>query len=572
MKHEKKAVDEGDEKNKEIGHGKLRAVAFLCGAGLMGLEMAGVRLLEPHFGSTIFVWGSIIGIFLGALSIGYWIGGKLADRMPRIGILGGIILVAAILIFVVPPAASPLCGYLSNVEGMDPRVRALLGSLILYALPSICLGMVSPFAVRLAARRVSAVGSVAGSLYAFSTMGSLVGTFLVSFVLVEIFGSKAIVWGIGCLLLLVAALCFVEKLRGRGSVAAVMGLLLAFPGWLGLQRAEAADQEDALFYKAEKNGKAYHGGLPDEHILTTESAYHHVSIIRSYYNLATREQVKPGREIYYMLFNNQIESGGSLDAVDKTAPAVSACGYTRMLHLGVLFTGRTPRRVLIIGCGGGIGPQAFAHDYKRKIERIDVVDIDPLIFKLAHRYFRYPLRNSVIRSHVEDGRLFVSRAKEKWDYVVLDAYTSGGRIPRHLITREFFLEVRARLAEGGIVLANVISAPVKPDTKGERDRSRLFRSVYKTMNAVFGNQGHVYSFPRHRAGPHGENIILVATTSGGVVDSSVIRRNYMQLKREWFRQPGLNDIVGGVMVTAPDMKDVPLLTDDFCPTDSMVYW
>ncbi len=543
---------------------RLKIVALVCGGGLMGLEMAGVRLLEPYFGSTIYVWGSIIGIFLGSLSLGYWLGGHLADRLPRIELLGGIVLLAAVLSFAIPLLSAPLCRALSNVEGLDPRVRALLGSLTLYALPSICLGMVSPFAVRLAARRITGLGSVAGSLYACSTFGSLLGTFLVSFVLVEWMGSRAIVWSIGAVLVAISVLCFLDRLRGPGGLGAGAGLLLMIPAWFGLDHAEAASHRDALLHPAVEGDRAAHGGLADEHILTRESSYHHVSVIRSYYNHATLREVAPGRAVYYMLFNNQTESGASVSLDDPDARARTACGYTRLLHLGVLFTQQMPRRVLIIGCGGGIGPQAFAHDYAATIERVDVVDIDPLIFELARKYFRYPWKPDIVHSHAEDGRLFIHRSRETWDYIVLDAYTSGGRIPRHLITREFFEEVQGHLTPGGVVVANVISAL-------EGEEGQLFRAAYKTMQAVFGQRGHIYAFPRHRRGVVGENIALVATTSGEPLGSAEIRRRHIRLSADWFQQPGLDRIVADAMVTPPDLADAPLLTDDFCPTDSMVY-
>lgn len=541
---------------------RLRVVVFICGASFMALEMAGVRILEPHFGSTIYIWGAIIGIFLTALSVGYWLGGKLADRHPNLGALGLVILAAAGLTFLVPLLADDLCRWLSGTEAKtmriaDHRLRAVVASLLLYAAPSALLGMVSPFALRLAARSLSGMGSVAGSLYALSTAGSIIGTFLVSFVLVEVMGSRHIIVSVGVALMAMGCLCLLPRWRGAGqaAIAAVSVFFLGL-GWGGLQRSRAAEERNALRYLGGTQGKV---------LRLAESPYHYISIIESDYNFVERETLPPGKRARYMLFNNQIESGVVLDEAAPSNPIQSACGYTRLLHLGVIFTGKAPNRVLIIGCGGGVGPQEFIQDYGKAVKQLDVVDIDPQVFVLAHEFFRYPLSHPVIRSHSEDGRGFVARSRETWDYIVLDAYTSGGRIPRHLITREFFTLIRQRLAAEGVLLANIISSISGP-------QARLFRAVYRTMSEVFGAEA-LYAFPRSRLGRSGENIILVATMAVKPrLDYTAIQARYLALKGNLLKQKGLEDVVRLAMTTAPEgVDEAPLLTDDFCPTDSMVY-
>lgn len=536
---------------------RLRAVAFLSGASLMALEMAGVRLLEPHFGTTIYVWGSIIGIFLGSLSLGYWVGGVLADKHPRMTFLGGILLGAALLTFVIPWVAFPLCRALNGVESIGPRLRAVLGSLILYAAPSILMGMVSPFAVRLAARDVRGLGGVAGSLYAVSTLGSIIGTFLVAFVLTEIIGSKMIVFGVGTTLVLVSLICFLHRLKGAAAAGAAVGLLAILPGFLG---ARGIDFQ--FSFPDTGNGLAWDGGPADQLLEPPkESAYHRVAIVLGRH-LTDPERKRRARLMY---FNNQIESAVEMTADGKeiARPISSGCGYTKLLHLGVPFTGKGPERILVIGCGGGVGPQVFANDYKETVKQIDVVDIDPLIFEKARQYFDYPEEgeSDVIRSHVKDGRLFLLNSTETWDYIILDAYTSGGRIPRHLISQEFFQLVTDRLTPDGVLVANVISAI-------EGDEGQLFRATWKTLDTVFAN---VYSFPRHRLGVRGENIILVATQDEFRLTSFDLNKRYLLVKRDILKRPGLDPIVDRALLNPPSLDDVPVLTDDFCPTDSMVY-
>jgi spermidine synthase len=555
----------------------LKLIALLCGAALMGLEMAGARIVSPHFGSTIYVWGAIIGIFMGALAIGYWGGGKLADRRPCLETLGFIILLAAVMVFIIPLIANPVCRYLTDIESLGPKWRALLGGTILYALPSICLGMVSPFVVRLAARSVTGLGSVAGSLYAVSTLGSIIGTFLVSFVLTEYMGSKAIIWSIGGMLVLVSALCFGSRLLGKGGAGVAIGAVLFL---LTAKSAFAADvklwfpptNDPAKIKEAVDSGKLIpsEDGLPADIVLdSVESAYHYIGVVQSFNYLKCDADERDQRS-RQMTFNNQTESAievvwdpAQKKCVIPEGSVQSGCSYTRLLHLGVVFTKQAPRRALVIGCGGWVGPQAFLDDYKGIIERVDVVDIDPAVFRTAEKWFRYPMNNDIIKSHVEDGRLFVRNSADKWDYVILDAYTTGGQIPHHLITQEFFQTVRLRLDQGGVVVANIISALEGKD-------SRLYRSVYKTMQSVFG-EGKIYAFPKKRTGRNAVNIIIVAAPDSPAISGTGIKRNFLELENILLKQPDLKEPVENVQISTPELEDVPLLTDDFCPTDSMVH-
>ena len=573
-KQQKKSDSAGEQKNvtsaetaggaKSVAPTSLYLVVFLSGAALMGLEMAGARLVEPHFGSTIYVWGAIIGVFMLALSLGYWAGGKLSDRYPKIETLGVILLLASLLVLIIPGLAPPFCSWINELGSMDVRYRTLVACLVLFAPPSICMGMVSPFGVRLAVSQVSVMGSVAGSLYAVSTLGSIVGTWMVSFVLVEFIGTSAIVYGVGIVLALVGVFCF---FKGRSSYR-----------WVGTALAVFGV------------GGGYFGSLTPltqviagEKLLDTkESAYHYITIVDG------RSQIPPYQlPARLMMFNNLIESGIILDEhkyLDEEKkilalaepPAKTACGYVDLLHLGMVITGHAPKDMLVLGCGGGVGPRMFKENYKDEIRLIDVVDIDPWVFELAEKWFGYPFKSdSVIKSHVEDGRLYVEQLEQgkKWDYIVMDAYSSGGRIPKHLITQEFFTTIRDRLTDDGVMIINVISSFQKP--RSGIDHSRLFRSVYKTIEDVYDtdnpNGGSLYVFPRHRSG-RGENIIMVATKAGVTRYSPrEFERRYRSMKNKYFSHTNLDDVVPRQLIERPETDDVPLLTDDFCPTDSMVH-
>ncbi len=541
----------------QVGAKALYLIVFLSGAALMALEMAGARLVEPHFGSTIYVWGSIISVFMLALSIGYWGGGRYSDKSPKIETLGCILLAAALLVMVIPPVAPTFCEWMKSLfEGADDRYPTLVACLLLFALPSICMGMVSPFGIKLAAKQTSVLGSVAGSLYAVSTLGSIVGTLLVTFVLVEFIGTTAIVYGVGVVLAGIAVYCFFQKGGSYKLVGITLALVGAIGGYFGVgtQLTRVYDMDELLEIK--------------------ESAYHYITVMNG------RTQIHPYQEpARLMMFNNLIESGIVLDPATKELPpppARTACGYVDLLHLGMVLTGRAPEDMLVIGCGGGVGPRMFKENYPAEVKNIDVVDIDPWVFSLAEKWFDYPYAGDrVIQSHVQDGRRYVERQApdRQWDYIIMDAYSSGGRIPKHLITEEFFRTIRDRQTDDGVMVINVISAFEKP-AEG-KDTSRLFRSVYKTIERVWEtdtpNGGSLYVFPRNRSG-QGENIIMIATKAGMPKYSGrEIERRYRSVRNRLLSHTDLDIVVRRQLTARPDTDDVPILTDDFCPTDTMVH-
>src|SRR6476620_4195136 len=171
----------------------LGALVFGAGIGALATEITASRLLAPYFGSSTVVWANLIGIILAALALGYWLGGRVADRRPDRKLLGWIVLAAAVFVAVVPFAAKPFLDL--TVEGLDSAsagavVGSFLAVLLLCSPPVVLLGLVSPFAIRLSVSSIATAGTVAGRLYALSTAGSLVGTFLPALVLIPAIGTQ----------------------------------------------------------------------------------------------------------------------------------------------------------------------------------------------------------------------------------------------------------------------------------------------------------------------------------------------------------------------------------------------
>jgi spermidine synthase len=261
-------------------------------------------------------------------------------------------------------------------------------------------------------------------------------------------------------------------------------------------------------------------------------------------------------------FNNYTET-----AISLTAPFESKAVYTDAFQLGRIFRADV-QRVLIIGGGGGVGARKFVADDPNVV--VDLVEIDPVVIGLGQQYF-YLQNDERLRVHAEDGREFVRNATEKYDLVVLDAYTIGGQIPFHLTTQEFMRELKSILNPGGVVLANINSALEGP-------RSRVLRAEHKTIASVFAE---VYLFPLSGArGGHSDpaflnsrrNVILVATVEKQSLTQDQIAAIADRLAADGVvKVKSFTEHARQLFTSAVNTDDVPLLTDDYAPVDTMLF-
>src|SRR2546427_1812851 len=209
------------------------------------MEIIASRIIAPVFGNSIYVWGSLIGAFLGALAVGYVAGGRAADRWPAPAVFAGVIFLGGALIFPIPVGAPSLLSSLSAAE-LGPRAGPFAASVVLFFLPAAEMGMVSPFAVRLRAHTVATIGNVAGALYALSTLGSIAGTLLASFILLAVWPVRTIVHLLGATLLVLAVLLWFTRRRSvvAGVPAALAFLLIGPPGFCVPPRAPGGPQDE----------------------------------------------------------------------------------------------------------------------------------------------------------------------------------------------------------------------------------------------------------------------------------------------------------------------------------------
>ena len=487
---------------------RAETAVFVSGVTSMGLEILAGRILAPEFGSSIYTWGGIIGVFLAALSLGYHRGGRRAATDASHTRLVGVFLatglyVAGIVVFgdiiVQSTAVLPLPG----------RFVSLPAITILFGPPTYLLGYVSPYAAELAG---GDVGATAGHVYALGTVGSIVGAFATTYVLVPTLSVPQIGLVLGLSAVAAAVAVAAPEFRDGsalrvGGVAATL-VLAAMVGGIGPSVA----------------GDTVYG---------TQTAYQELRVV-------DRGDTRT------MYLDGQPHSAMYLDDPNR-----HAFEYTRYFHASLLFTDTEEvDRVLFVGGGGFTGPRIFHEMYPNVT--VDVVELDPEVVDAADRYFGIPDPPRV-NVHTGGGRQYLQATNHTYDVIVLDAYRKDS-VPFQLTTVEFMQLTSDRLDDDGVLLANLISAPSGP-------ASEFYRAEYRTMQQAFPQ---VYSFPT-AGGPVVQNIEIVATK-----DETALTHEQLQARNER-RDIGV-DLSSELSSYRRDDPgdDVPILRDDRAPVDSLL--
>lgn len=485
-------------------------VVFAGGAVLMALEILSSRLLAPRFGSSVYVWGSIISVFLAALSVGYWWGGRLADRTPTMGGLGRMVTWAAatqVVLLLTGPRLADLLGIWTGAAPWGTLVAATA----LFAPPSLLLATISPYAVRLAARDIEHLGHTAGRLYALSTVGSLVGTLGATFGLIPFL---SLTTGLAVLLAVTAATALValagDLARGRHRVTATAAALLLMVAAVGPPRPGSGDP-----------------GLVHERTTPYQTL-----------RVLDRDGVR------------YLESDRVLHGAVDLASGELALHYPRLFPLAAVLAPQV-RRVLVLGMGGG----NFLPYLRRALPdaRFDLVDVDPAVPEVARRYMGFAPDDGVT-VHVSDGRTFLERrpAETAWDLIVVDTYI-GLSVPFHMTTREFVATVDAHLAPGGVVAVNLAAGLDEP----------FPRAIYRTLGTRFET---LYAFPV----PGLANTVVFATHRPPL-DPAELRRRAAALDRRADFDPPLAELARRETEVRLDLSEVPVLSDRFAPVDRLIH-
>ena len=496
----------------------LRPFVVVAGAVIMAMEIVGSRILAPYFGNSIFVWGSLITVFLFALSLGYFLGGMAADRWPSPRCIAAVGITGGLLILLIPFTADALCAaVVANKFG--PRVGPLLCCALLFLPPCLVLAMTSPIAIRIEGTDLERLGNTAGSLYALSTLGSIIGTIGTAFFLIPAMGVRNIVITAGCLSIFSGTV----MLPGRSGlvlpVTVALGLAAAGYGLACLPLGQADSAE----------------------LYATQSHYHNISV-----------QDADGKRS--LRFDRFVESG-----IELTPPYNTTCMYTNMLHLALIFS-PDPERILFVGGGGGVAPRRFRRDLPSAW--IDVVEIDPAVIDVAREYFFFH-EDARMKTYATDGRLFIRTASAAYNIMVLDAYTINGQVPFHLMTQQFLQQARARLTEEGVVIMNLISGLYGPQGK-------LYRAMLATFGQVFPQ---VYVFPRdYQSFKNTEvvrNIMIVGTRrESRLTHEDVMQTAHRLVASQKVTVPGFVEYAENLLpVEMTREDDLPALTDDHAPVE-----
>ncbi len=481
----------------------LEITVFICGMVVMVFEIVGSRVLGPYLGTSIFVWTSLIGIILGSLSIGYYLGGKIADKNPSLTNLSFIIFLAAVFIFLTILVKDSLLSFL-QATGFGIKTNSVLASLVLFLPTSVLLGMVSPYTVKLKMNNLRTSGSTVGNLYAISTVGSITGTFLAGFYLVPKLGTTKILILLSAILVIISIIIFLKQFI---KIKLCVFILILFSWFMS----------DALHFMYKKSG-----------FIDIDTEYGRIWI----YNYIDTE-------------TNKLVKGLKIDNENNSAMFVDSNGlvyeYTKYYHLVNHFNPDF-KKALMIGGGAYSYPKDYLIKYPRAT--IDVVEIDAKLTEIAKEYFNLK-ENQRLNIYHEDGRTYINRTLKKYDVIFGDAFKSGYSLPYQLTTKEVVRKKYDILNNNGLVILNIISSI-------EGRKGEFLRAEYATYKNIFP-QVYLFLVENPNDGDKVQNIILVAIKS---TTPSSFKNNDNEL----------NEYLQHLWKGKIDL-DMPILTDDYAPVD-----
>ncbi|NWF72267.1 MAG: fused MFS/spermidine synthase [Nitrospirae bacterium] len=412
----------------------LYLTVTMTGAAVMILELLGTRIIGPFYGVSLYVWSSLIAVTLIALAVGYFLGGYLADRYPVVR-LAHVILASALTTVDIPFLHGPI---LRATDSLGLRAGAFTSALLLFALPLTALAMVGPYVIKRATRDLSGVGTIAGSVYAISTVGSVAGTLLLGFFLLPLFGTRTIIFSLS-LLLTGLAVVIAWYDRPAGVPHRPFWSVLVFSLFIGGGAVSgfAATSTSVKGFKVQSEAESLYGWV---RVVDDES-----------------------RGYRLMLSDASV-----ISAVDLKQ-GTSVLGYQQVLGLLPLLRPHASK-ALLIGLGGG----HVARDLKSKSIVTDTIEIDPAVAEAARQFFHFGPTGQFL---VGDARYEIKRLTSHYDFIIHDCFT-GGSEPTHLLSQEMLSELRALLNDRGILALNYVGF-----TTGEG--SDAVRAIHHTLRSLF---------------------------------------------------------------------------------------
>jgi predicted membrane-bound spermidine synthase len=507
-------------------------MVIVGGAASLGMEMAASRLLAPYFGSSLYIWACLIGLILLYLTVGYYVGGRLVDRRPSGRLLYTLTTIAALWMGAIPLVSKPFLlwsqqAFSTYSEGLF--IGTLVSVLLLFSVPTILLGCVSPFAIRLQVQQVGKSGRIAGMLYAISTGGSILGTFLPVLVFIPNVGTANTFLILASSLLVASVLGLVvestirfpeRKLHQHKSLLTILLLIPLLGTTLGLQGPIKPP---------------YTSGGSGELKAEKESAYNYIQVVQV--GDETRLILNEGLGVHSIYNPHQELTRGPWDYF-AVAPFFNNAPFRQ----------EQVKDVCVIGLGAGTVPHQFNTIYGKDQVQIDGIEIDPEIVNMGRKYFdmNQPNLNVV----VEDGRPYLNGTDKKYDVIGIDAYQQP-YIPFQLTTTEFMQEVRNHLTSTGVAVLNAGRTG---------DDYRLVDAMAKTMKTVFPNVYKIDTTSRFT------NTLIIATNAETSLDN--FATNLQNVNNPLLRQIANNSLSSGNIREETEAR--AYFTDDQAPIEQLI--
>ncbi len=510
---------------------KANAIAFISSFCVMVIELIASRILAPYIGVSLYTWTSIIGVILAGIALGNYLGGKLADKHPSPLVLAAIFFASSLLTIAILPAAKVFTSvdWFSNLPVM---LNFTLKTSFIFFMPAIVLSLVSPMVIKLTLADVGQTGGVVGTIYACSTAGSILGTFMTGFFFILWFGTRMTVWLVAAVLIVVGIIAwFSWEVPNRWHFS-----LKNFIIWM--VAIEVVLASVFLFHFRESWEESYGADIT---YFSRESNYYAIKVYQG------------GQNVKVLSLDHLIHS-----YTDPDDPTYLKYDYIKVFaEIVKYFSRENPApRLLHLGGGGYTFPRYLEVIYPGSVN--EVVEIDPAVTDVAHEELGLPLDTS-IKTYNQDARLFLIQRKtgEKYNFVIGDVFNDRST-PYHLTTLEFDKLVKANMEEDGIYLINIID---------NYQRGRYMPSFVHTLQQVFN---HVYLFSTgeswDKLSLSVANTFVIAAT-----DRSLDPPDYKNCVTDGGnRKASGNPRDEAKLEEYLTKRDPILLTDDYAPTDILV--
>jgi spermidine synthase len=476
---------------------------FVSGASILAIEILGTRILGPFYGVSLFLWSALIAITLIALSVGYYLGGSVADKRATYGRLALLLSVSGLWVMIIPVIRGPI---LTVSQSLGLRTAVFLTAFLLFFPPLTLLGMISPIAIRLRATSLDVVGRSAGVLSSISTLAGVLSALATGIFFVPYLGLTAFTLLIGAALLVTGLVGFVldknQKRNKAGSITAVLVVMVL----IGV-------------------AAMYGEGRGRNSLVEIQSQYAELRVV-------DREDSR------FLLVD------GTIHTQVDTSTWQSRLEYVAVMDLPI-YTFDRNGAALLVGLGGG----SIVKNYVFWNWAVDAVEIDPEIARLAPTYFGLKPNEATI--HTMDGRRFLEETTKQYDVILIDAFGSSS-IPFHMVTAEAFQLCRNRLTQNGVLAVNVVAI-------GWNDQ--IVRSLAATLRTEFTN---VVALPIAEPPDKLGNVVLMA--SNRRLDLKMdVERHYWD--REYRYGPKYQRVHAWDNQFSPDPNGAVIVTDDRNPVD-----